>query len=278
VTTTYTLTGKFADLIGVAIGGRKIRAWLDTNVATLGLVDLDNNLIKPPKPVRINVADDGSFSVVAIATNSTGINILDGSLRYIVRAELPDGNGRTIPWDSGYFTLTGNADLSDKVNTSVAVPVSDATTMVATLVEQAVQDHTPGIELGYASRTSNITSTATTAAGATALTGLSVTVTGQGRPVDLRFHCAAVYHSVANTLVSIVIVRDGNVTGADNQMGAVASASTSTGPSLAVARRTATLVAGTPYTFTVRAWGAAAGTCTLVSAAYCPTELVVTSR
>ena len=149
---------------------------------------------------------------------------------------------------------------------------------VNTAVQQAVQNHTPGIELGSASRTSSITSTATAAAGASALTGLSVTVVGQGRPVDLRFYCASVYHSVANTLVSVIIVGDGNATGTNNQIGTVASPSTTAGPSMCIMRRTAALTLGQSYTFTVRAWGAAAGTCNLVSAAYCPTELVVTSR
>lgn len=149
---------------------------------------------------------------------------------------------------------------------------------VVEVVEQAVQDHTPGIELGYASRTSSITSTATTSTGATALVGLSVTVTGQGRPVDLRFFCPSIYHTTANAGVSVVIVRDGNVTGGDNQIGARFSPVTTTGPSLSITRRTATLVDGVSYTFTVRAWGTVAGTCTLVGAPFCPIELTVTSR
>ena len=279
MTTTYNLTGNFSDLLGVDLPGTKIVATVSTNLGTKPLVDLDNNVVRPPRPARITVATDGTFTVPLIATNSTGTNVLDGTLRYVVNVSYADDNGRRQEWTSGYFALTANTDLSDVASSTPTVAeVSGATALVSTLVDQAVQDQAPGIELGYASRTSSITSTATTAAGATALTGLSVTIVGQGRPVDVRFHCAAVYHSVANTLVSIVIVRDGNVTGADNQMGAVASPVTTTGPSLAVSRRTGTLVAGTSYTFTVRAWGAAAGTCTLVSAAYCPTELVVTSR
>lgn len=279
MTTTYTLTGKFIDVGLDVIAGTKIVATVGTNLARLGLIDLDDDLTGLPRPKRLSVADDGSFSIDLIGTNSTGINVLDGTLRYIVRAEYPDGHGGKINWDSGFFELTANADLSDKAGTDVAIEVSEATAMVSTLVEQAVQDHTPGIDLGVASRTSNFTTTAVASSDTAGnIPSLVLNVVGQGRPIDIRFHCPSVRHSVANTTVSAVIIRDGNVTSADNQIGAVKSASTTDGPSMTIVRRTGVLVAGTPYVFNVRVWGAAAGTCTLVGAAYCPIELTATSR
>lgn len=177
--------------------------------------------------------------------------------------------------DSRIFASFRSPGMLDLEASVAALATTDD---VDTLVEQAVQDHTPGVELGQAARTSSITSTATTAAGASALTGLSVTVVGQGRPVDVRFYTAALYHSVANTAVSLIIVKDGNATGTDNQIGTAFSPSTTTGPSVCITRRTATLTDGVSYTFTVRAWGGAAGTTTVVGASFCPAELVVTSR
>lgn len=177
------------------------------------------------------------------------------------------GDGHLLAWsdaDNAYMPIA-QAEVIDL--------------QVDAAVEQAVQDHTPGLELGYASRTSNFTTTNTVSTNAAGnITSISVTVVGTGRPVDVRFHCPSVYHSVANTGVSVVLIRDGNTTGADNQIGAVLSQSTTTGPSLTITRRTATLTAGVSYNFIARAWGSAAGTCTLVGASFCPIELSVTSR
>lgn len=145
-------------------------------------------------------------------------------------------------------------------------------------VEQALETYAPGTELGYASRATTFTTTNTASnLAAGNITGLSVTFTGQGRPVDLRFQACSVYHSVANTHVSVVLLGNAGVTDPNNQIGAVASTLTTTGPSLVITRRTGVLTAGVSYTFLARAW-AAAGTSTFVAASYCPLELTVTSR
>lgn len=277
MTTSYAFTGNIKDVVGA--GATAVKANIGTNLGDLALVDLDALAIRLPERAPVTVASNGTFTTTLIATNSAGINIPDGALRYILYVSYRDAQGKRRDWNSGYFALTANTDLSAVVGTDVVVEVDAASAMVTSLVEQAVQDHTPGIELGYFQRASNFTTTNTSSSSTAGnITGMSVTIVGQGRPVDLRFHCCSVYHSVANTPVSAVIIRDGNLTGADNQIGGVISQSTTTGPSLMMTRRTNTLTLGVSYTFTVRVWSSAAGTATLVGAAYCPIELTITSR
>lgn len=146
-------------------------------------------------------------------------------------------------------------------------------------VEQAVQDHTPGIELGSVQRTANFTTTNTVSTSTAGdIPSFSIAVVGEGRPVDLRFHAPAVYHSVANTIVFASIVANGSVAGANSQLGGTFSPLTNNGPSLSITHRTGVLTDGVTYTFTLRIWGAVAGTCTLVAAGYCPIEFTATSR
>lgn len=150
---------------------------------------------------------------------------------------------------------------------------------VAVAVEEQVEGHVPGTDLGTFQRPSNATSTTTAVTDAAGdITGMSVTVVGQGRPVDIRFFAPGVYHSVANTLVSVIIICNGDVLNTNNQLGTERSHLTNNGPSVAITRRTGVLTAGVSYTFKARLWSAAAGTSTLVGAAYCPIELAVTSR
>lgn len=277
MTTTFTLTGNLVNLIGGEVKATAV--WLGTNLGRMALIDLDNNKTHPPGLARLDVSA-GVFSAELIATDSTGINVLDGSLRYIVYVEYSDGRGGKPTWNSGYFELTADTDLSDVAGTSVAVDVDDVTGMVSSLVEQAVQDHTPGIELGVAQRTTTFTTTNTTAGnGALGIvTSLSVTVVGKGRPADVEFYCPAAYHSVAGAFVAISINLGNPLAVANTQLGSVQSTLTSNGPAFRVTLRSAVLTDGASYTFQVNAWGSTAGTVSLVAAAYCPVQLTVTSR
>lgn len=278
MTTSYAFTGNVRNVVGA--GATAIKAAIGTNLGDLALVDLDAGSVRLPERAPVEIDSAGDFTESLIATNSDGINISDGSLRYILYLTWRDAQGRNRDWNSGYFELVTNTDLSAVAGTDVVVEASAAAAMVNSLVEQAVQDHTPGIELGIASRTSAFTTTNTTAGnGALGLIpGLTVTVTGAGRPVDVRFTAPAVYHSVANTFVGVSI-NAGNPLAATNATFASSqSTSTSNGNGLEATLRTATLNNGQSYTFQVNVWGAAAGTCTLAAAAYGPIQLTVTSR
>lgn len=278
MTTSYTLTGNIKDVVGA--GATAVKAAIGTNLGDVALVDIDGQAVHLPKRAPLAIANDGTFTTSLIATNSGGINISDGTLRYILYVSYRDAEGKRRDWDSGYFELVTNTDLSVVAGTDVAVEVSEATAMVTTLVEQAVQDHTPGIELGSASRTSAFTTTNITAGNGSLglITGLTVTITGSGRPVDVRFTAPAVYHSVANTFVGVSI-NAGNPLAANNATFASSQSTlTNNGNALEATLRTATLNDGQSYTFQVNVWGAAAGTSTLAAAAYGPIQLVVTSR
>lgn len=158
-------------------------------------------------------------------------------------------------------------------------PASSSRSRVDDLVEQAVQGHTPGIELGSVQRTTNFTTTNTSSSSSAGdIPSFSIAVVGQGRAIDLRFHASTVYHSVANTLCAVLFVTNGSATNVNNQIASVSSPATNTGPSLTVTHRTGVLTAGVTYTFTVRVWGVVAGTVTMVGAAFAPIEFAATSR
>lgn len=186
---------------------------------------------------------------------------------------LSDKTGAELASDSFIATVLGDTGSSS------FAALTGAGGAVAVAVEEQVEGHVPGTDLGTVQRGSNATSTTTAATDAAGdITGLSVTVVGQGRPVDIRFHAPGVYHSVANTLVSVILMCNGEVVGLNNQIGTENSPLTNNGPSMSISRRTGILTFGTNYTFSVRLWGNAAGTSTLVGAAFCPIELAVTSR
>lgn len=148
-------------------------------------------------------------------------------------------------------------------------------------IETMYAAHTPGKELGYAEVLSSLTSTATDVGAAAALAGLSVTVIGQGKPVEIEYFCPSVNHTVANTSVSIALGSNGSKLSAQSQIGATSAASTvaGLGKSISVKRR-AVLTLGVSYTFTVHAFAyGVAGTSILYAAnPYEPQFLSVVAR
>lgn len=209
----------------------------------------------------------------------------------LVSPQGPDAFYMTVPAASGTINLatvvpvTSPAPVSAASITDGAIAplIGDTGTLtgaaVKNVVDTAINAHTPGVELGYASRATNFTTTNTNLTSvAGAIPTLTLSVVGQGRPIDLRFYAATVYHSVANTIVNAVIVENGVALSSDNQIGATISPQVANGPSMGITRRTGILTSGTTYTYTVQVAGAAAGTVTMVGAAYCPIELSATSR
>lgn len=153
---------------------------------------------------------------------------------------------------------------------------------VDTAVEDAVEAHTPGIEMGYAERTTSPTNNTQTAPGANALIpGLVVTVVGKGRPVDIEFLAQSAAHSVANTPMVFYLEVNGSVTAAEAGSVVVASASTNVALGRAVVlRRRAVLTDGVSYTFKAGMYGTVAGTTAINTGtgAPPPAQLSVTSR
>ncbi|KRB73084.1 hypothetical protein ASE01_20120 [Nocardioides sp. Root190] len=143
-----------------------------------------------------------------------------------------------------------------------------------------IEGHEAGIDLGTANRTTSVppmTSTATSVAAAAAISGLSRTVTGKGRSVDVEFYAPIVYNSgAANVGVSCMIVRDNNPASTDNQIGTRFSPATNNGPDMYIRRRTGILLDGVEYTFTVRMW-TPSGTAVIVPGGNYPAQLMVTA-
>lgn len=177
-------------------------------------------------------------------------------------------------------TTRGNADttLQTNINTETTDRTNADTALDARLdvLEAATA---PGKEIGYAERTTSHTTTVTSAASATDITGLSVTVTGKGRPVEVNFYTSSVTHSVANSNVSVFISGNGAVGGSLGQFGGQSSPSTTAGLGDAInVTRRVVLTDGVSYTFTVRVFSLTVGTSTIYGAAGLPMSLAVTAR
>lgn len=119
--TTCQLTADFADLLGADALG--VVATIETNLpAAVALVDQDGNEIRMSGPTRITLSPGQSFDLTLIATDSPDINVIDGTLRYLVRLTYRDPSGNRRSWESGYFELTSDADLSDIAGSAYSAP------------------------------------------------------------------------------------------------------------------------------------------------------------
>lgn len=143
---------------------------------------------------------------------------------------------------------------------------------ITAAVAEAVEGHTPGILLGYSERT---TSDVRTTGGA--ITGVSVTVVGQGRPVDIEARVTKGFHSAANAPMTFAIMWGTVCIASDEQN----SFSTTTGRAF-YCKRTMTLTDGVSYTFTLAVAHGLAGTMTWYADDTAtnkrPMHLAVTSR
>ena len=134
---------------------------------------------------------------------------------------------------------------------------------------------TPRGELAYAERLTNDTTTNTTIGNAPSnkVSGLLVTVTGNGRPVEIEVYCPAVLHTVANTYVGLALLMDG----VQVQLMQQSSPSTANGRSL-IGKFRKVLTAGQDYTFEVGKYCGAAGTATYGGGAGLPAYISATER
>lgn len=164
-----------------------------------------------------------------------------------------------------------NEAINSRYNENVQAIAANAAAITA-LEPQIIA----GTELDYAERVANYTTTAAAPFGPPIDT-LQAEAVGSGRPVDVEFFAANVFHSVANTLVNAYLVVDGIHLDDNGQLASVASPSTIAGPSLYFKKRIV-LDDGVPYQFNVVMFAAAAGTSTIVAANFAPNFLSVTSR
>lgn len=170
--------------------------------------------------------------------------------------------------------LTGNESI-DGIKTFSSSPIGPDPTSgtqfsTKAYVDAQVSAMAPaGQELGAAERTTS----SAVGSGGGLITGLSVTVTGSGRAVDIEFSSTGVYHSVANTWMFLAIL----VNGSTGMLGYVNSNTNTEGPT-AYIRLRKVLTNGVNYTFTVSLATGAGGTCNAIAGATYPMQLTVTQR
>lgn len=119
-----------------------------------------------------------------------------------------------------------------------------------------------GAELGYAELGTNWSSTNTTYGGNTTVAlapGVVVTVTGSGRPVEVRAGIPSVRHITAGASIGAYILMNGAVYDA----GFVVNGSTVNGQQVFLHRRTTALTPGTAYTFQLGVYAGSTGAMTL---------------
>lgn len=144
-----------------------------------------------------------------------------------------------------------------------------------------LEAHIPGVELGYAERASNFTTTNTSSSSVAAgskVTSLLVTVTGQGRPVDVEFYSPSIHHSTAAQVITVYLVVNGVAQSTTLGQSAFISSPVNTLGRAVILKRRLVLTEAVEYTFEVGLAGASAGTVTLTASAAVPSSLSVTSR
>lgn len=175
----------------------------------------------------------------------------------------------TSPWD-GPLKLYIDSVVDDAVQATdpriaavLADPASVSGEMINTTVEtqvaEAVEGLAPGIQLAYKEMAYGASGTEVYPT-AFNLPPLTLTVVGQGRPVEIEFYVPALYHSVANGGCFGAIFSQ--ITGGSivyEQVIEHYSPKTDRGPALTV-KKTKTLVADTEYTFAFYLGGLVAGT------------------
>lgn len=135
--TRYTLTGDFGDIVGDEFNVKSVKAFLSTNLpAGQALVNLTDNEIQVGAK-ELTLDTSGAFSVSLIASDSADTNIASGTLQYRVTFSYVNPSTRTRDtWDSGYFALTANSDLSDVAGT-IEAPISWRSAFIADM--EAIQ-------------------------------------------------------------------------------------------------------------------------------------------
>lgn len=281
--TWHTISGDIGTIVGGVYESRRIKLWV--SASTGSVVDLEDGTVLLGEQF-VTVSNDGTFSVDVIATDSDDILPAEG-LTYQVSIEYPGPSSLGVSlsnrraWKSGWFAVTGDVNLSS-VTASPASPPNASTPgltnpQIFEAIEDAIEAHTPGIELGYASTTTGMTSTNTSIG--TFHASLTVIVTGQGRAVDIELNIpGGVYHSVAGTETRAYIygsptIAGSNVWGLDNAI----SAYTTKGPGR-ILRCRQVLADGVDYSIAVGLAVAAAGTGTIAASSSQRLSLSVISR
>jgi hypothetical protein len=130
-----------------------------------------------------------------------------------------------------------------------------------------------GQELGYAEFTSTKTSTNTTSWINDKISGLSLTIVGTGRPVEIEVFSSAIRSDTADKYVILGLIEDGSATASGTRVFRRANI----GEFVSIRRRRV-LAAGTSYTFEAGVQVESGVTASVIGGATAPTFLAVTER
>lgn len=149
MTTTHVLTGDLRTLLGTDPQSAVVTVRTNLPGGEL-LTDYAGGVGPFLGPVRIPLADDMTFSVSLIATDSTGTNVPPGGLRYTVEVQWNDANRQSRFWSSGGFELTADATLASKVGSGTPLPATPSPSPSLLDAPTASNLSTPGTQTNTA--------------------------------------------------------------------------------------------------------------------------------
>lgn len=257
-------------------------------------LDFDAEALEAADPPPLEtVVSDASINAVLVepgtATRATITAFVDAAAAAAVAGEDVDGQIAAAVANlvgSSPTTLDQLGELADAIGddpnfaVTVAAQIAALAATIDTAVEDAVEAHTPGIELGSDAVISPFSNSQTTFSAASLITGLARTVVGQGRPVDVEVVIGSFAHSVLNTGILFYWQVDGSRT-SDKAFSRIvrsqATTSATLGPGFTMRRRVF-LDDGVSYLFEVGMIGLAAGTSSVDATVAKPSQLNITSR
>lgn len=237
----------FTSLDGVALTiGNRILVKDQTTLAQNGIYTYNGSSSPMTRTADGDSADDLAAAIVSVEAGT-----VNGGTRWVNSFKVTDVLGTTgMTWGRNY--------------------------------DAAVADTMPGSEMAYSERTTSFTTTNTTLISATLgiVTGMQVSVVGEGRAVDFEFE-ASMQHTVANTFTAAWLIA--NVASAGNSVttspggyvGGVSHQATGSTRIIHMKRRMV-LTAGVSYVVQVGVGGGTAGTTTLFGSSTVPSWLAVT--
>lgn len=112
---TYTLTGNLDDLLGEQIDFTRVNAWIESSVGADGAIynREDNTVLIGDRELALSAT--GAFSASGlIGFSNLAADVSPTGIQYRVWLAFPEARSRKIAvWNSGWFSMDSDADLSD---------------------------------------------------------------------------------------------------------------------------------------------------------------------
>lgn len=112
---TYTLTGNLDDLLGEQVDVSRVNAWIESSVGADGVIynREANTVLLGDRELVLSAT--GAFSVGGlIGFSNLAADVSPTGIQYRVWLAFPEARSRKIAvWNSGWFSMEADADLSD---------------------------------------------------------------------------------------------------------------------------------------------------------------------